>query len=115
MGVCDDPRGELERLVALYLRGRAEPLPFFPTASLAYAVAIAGGKSDEDARGKAEKTFTPRDGVPGGQDGGEPHVVRVLAGRDPFEADFRLVPYGPTFAEIALSVFGPMLRARRDP
>lgn len=111
-GPVDDPRGELARLVAVYVRGQHEPLPFFPDSSLAYVTARADGKAADEALWDARKAFAPSEHQ-GGHEGEDAYVRRALASRDPFMGEFRLVPEGPTTEGLAEEVLGAMVRARR--
>jgi exodeoxyribonuclease V gamma subunit len=112
LGAVDDPRGELARLVALYVRGQHEPLPFFPDASLVYVTSRAKGDSPDDALLDARRAFAPNEHQ-GGHEGEDAYIRRALALRDPFLGDFRLVPDGPTTEQLAEDVLGPLVKARR--
>jgi exodeoxyribonuclease V gamma subunit len=47
----------LHQLLALFLRGQSEPLPFFPGASLAYAKTVLQGKGEEEAMRRARRCW----------------------------------------------------------
>jgi exodeoxyribonuclease V gamma subunit len=117
----DQARATLTTLVRLYQLGQMIPLCFFPGTSFAYAKAKHAGKDDSAAENAARTLF-----VGGGYKGSrpesaDPYVEQVLAGRDPIEAGFRLIDPGsggeaeePTFAELSLTIFEPLLAHREE-
>jgi exodeoxyribonuclease V gamma subunit len=93
-----DAAGRLVRLLDLYREGLAAPLPFYPGAALAYARALARGKSLEEARACARRAWGGSREVPGERD--DPYVAVAQRGREPLDARFEA---------LALEVLGPML------
>jgi exodeoxyribonuclease V gamma subunit len=89
---------ELEKLVRIYLRGTRELLPFFPEASLEFAMGIAKEKSPEEAVEAARKKWDPGDhGWTEARDGY-------------FDLCFGQVdPLDEKFSSLALEVFTPLL------
>lgn len=105
----------LAELVRLQKRGARQPLPFFPYASHAYALAMAGNADDEQqqqaARRKAWSAFrqTPFHGTRPAE-GDDPYVRKVF-GADLF-SDYRLVA---EFTAVAGQVWNPLLRHLEKP
>jgi len=106
-----DPRGLLQRLAELYVRGQRVPLPFFARASRAYAEGIAGGTGT--ALRDARNAFTGSDGRVWG-DLHDPYVRRLYAAHDadPFVPLPTAEP-GLRFESLAGAVLGPLLDHRR--
>jgi exodeoxyribonuclease V gamma subunit len=94
------PHARLANLLELYAAGEREPVPFFPETALAFATAARGARAGEIAtapsRAAADKWDAERDA----------DAYLSLAFRDAEPLDAR-------FAEIARTVFGPMLDAER--
>ena len=103
----DDPRALLGELLDLYREGTTRPLPLFASTSRTYAESVAKRQPPEKAAERARGTY--RAEYPGWGDGFDPYNVLAFAGADPF-AD---APAGePSFASVALRVFGPLLEHR---
>ena len=103
----DDPRALLGELLALYRAGTTRPLPLFASTSRTYAELVAKRQpaetAAERARGMYRAEYTPW------ADGFDAYNVLAFSGTDPF-AD---APAGePSFATVALRVFGPLLEHR---
>ncbi|NTW54077.1 MAG: exodeoxyribonuclease V subunit gamma [Chlorobaculum sp.] len=93
----DGATERLEALLELYREGLAEPLPFFPRASLAWAEKA--GKPEDERRKAALCEWL--DGF-GGRDGeGRDPAIRRCFGEEP--------PFGERFAVIADALLQPML------
>ncbi len=110
-----DPAALLADLVAVFRRGQAAPLLFFPESSLAYAEAMVGQDPEDPAAAKkarkeASKKFRTqrhRGSVPG--EGDHPAVRRALGGLDPIGAGPDEQGWG--FGQLALRVWAPFLDA----
>ncbi len=104
----------LRALLRLYRIGQIAPLLLFENASRVYVEKRrAGGDALRAARGSFEG------GPMGGGDGQNDYVRQVFAGRDPLDAGFRFAPGPdgdrlPSFAEVAIEVFEPMLDHREE-
>lgn len=95
----------LDDLVALYRLGRTEPLLLFPKSALAQA-AIAS----EDVAPPARKIFDNSEWR------FDPHLQRLFADSAVLSSDsqpFGMPRSGPSFADLALRVFGPLRAALR--
>jgi exodeoxyribonuclease V gamma subunit len=93
---CDDAHAQLARLLALYARGLAEPLPFFPKSAWAY---MRKGESESQAR----STWQAAPHHPYGEEA-DPAYRLALRGRpDPMGEGFA------DFAACAKAVFEPLL------
>lgn len=110
-GALPDAAYQLRDLLAVYRMGVTLPLPLFPVASCAYAQAFldAGERPPErKAMATIVRNFmsaTPEH--PG--ESGHPAIRRLFGTRNP------LTDTGEAgFAELAVRVFGPMLRAEED-
>ena len=118
----EEAHGLLADLVRLYHLGQTLPLCFFPATSLAYANAKHKAKDDAAAESAARALFLGAGYSQGARPESEdPYVEKVLAGRDPVEPGFRVIkasPPGeakePTFADLALAIFEPLLAHRGD-
>jgi len=114
--------GILVDLVGLYHLGQTLPLCFFPGSSFAYAKARHAGKDDAAAESAARTLFLGAGYSKGARPESEdPYVDKVLAGRDPVEPGFRVINASspgeakePTFAELAMAIFEPLLAHRGD-
>jgi exodeoxyribonuclease V gamma subunit len=92
-----DAAGHLETLLELYRQGLAEPLPFFPRASMAWA-----GKADKSERERLEAAVDAWRAGYGGREGeSSDPAFRRCFGPEP--------PFGEAFTSIAESVLTPML------
>ena len=89
----------LTGLADLFFQGLRAPLPFFPESSLALGEAIAAGKSSAEARNAALRQWRTGRQQPG--EGDEVHVSRC------FDEETLA---GEGFYQIALAVYGPILR-----
>lgn len=100
-----DAMALLTELVRLRVEGARRPLPFFPAAAHAYAVALSNGKGEEAALRAAWSTFR-REPYGGGPppEGDDPYAQKVF-GPDPL-ADRTLAA---EFATLAVRVFAPLL------
>lgn len=119
-----DARERLEELVALYRRGRREPLPLFQSSSWAFAsrsklepqalddgLPAAAVAALRAGLKNARKSWYADDDGRG--DLSDPHVARVFEGRAPMEdPDGEPVPLSLEFARVALTVWSPVRLAR---
>jgi exodeoxyribonuclease V gamma subunit len=105
----------LEELLVLWREARAEPLPFFPRASRAFAQTLAERGADPDAAQRAleraRQVFSPSPHRSAGPSESEDPFVRRLFGTAapgelPFSTD--------TFARLARRVFEPLLAHREE-
>jgi exodeoxyribonuclease V gamma subunit len=109
-----EPREILSGLVALYRLGRRVPIPFFPNASEAFAETLLAGKPRDVAMAAAHKSLYE------GYDGPDEdrYFAKVYGERDPLAPTFRLVSGPalavPSFEELAMRVFGPLLEHKED-
>jgi exodeoxyribonuclease V gamma subunit len=123
---ADEARARLTALVRLYHLGQRIPLCFFPATSYAYASALNDGKDDTAAEKAARTAFFGGGYKDARPESADPYVDRVLAGHDPIEPGFRLLDVDldvdpiargdaeePSFAELALEVFGPLLAHKK--
>jgi exodeoxyribonuclease V gamma subunit len=124
-----DPRGTLEALIRLYLRGIHEPLPLFPRSSLDFAKSLASVTADAsffadglpqepEALAVVGKAFEcAHKAWLGGFHAGDvqdPYIGRLFAGSDPIVDESVVpVPLDLDFARLALTLWGPVRRARR--
>jgi len=99
----DEARALLERLIALYLRGLGEPLPFFPESSLAYAEAVFDGKIETALRRASEKWLGSGYGAAG--EGSDPYLDLCYHGTNPL---------GDEFKKLATDILRPMLEHQRE-
>ncbi len=110
----------LTDLVNLYHLGQTLPLCFFPRTSYAYAKSKAKPEDDAAAERAARAAFFGASFKNAPEpESADRYVERVLAGRDPIEPGFRVLDPAspgaseePAFAELALTVFGPLLAHR---
>jgi len=95
----------LMTLLDYFTQGQTLPLPFFPRTAMAYAESALQGSPPDPATLPAWRgSGRPGDGPPGEA---EASAVRVaFRGRDPLQ---------DPFAEIALTVWGPLLALREPP
>jgi len=120
----EDPEAILRQLVALYRRGQHCPLPFFPRSSRAYAEVLLSSDGDPGrARAAAEKEFKASRFAKVRAEEEDPYVQQVFGNANPLNPACPLlsameVVDSPsnmrTFAEIAYTVFEPLLRHRED-
>jgi exonuclease V gamma subunit len=113
-----DAKRHLATLLRFYRLGHMAPLCLFPKASRRYAE-VAGQTSGETARDPldaAKRTFLDDRKAP--SDADDSYVRRLFEGVDPFAA--APVPFDedgslglPSFEELSLSVFGPLLASSR--
>ena len=116
----DEARARLTALVRLYHLGQSIPLCFFAATSHAYANALNEGKDSTAAEKAARSELFGGGHKDARPESADPYIARVLSGRDPTEPGFRLLDPAsrgddeePTFADLALDIFGPLL-ARRE-
>ncbi|MCH9680561.1 MAG: exodeoxyribonuclease V subunit gamma [Deltaproteobacteria bacterium] len=105
----DDAPERLDELVRLYEAGQQRPLLLFPRSSLAYATALAEGKSDSESRAEARLEWSGR----GFSENEDPHLRRIFGDADPLRDDFSLFTpplVGGDFASLSRRVFGPLLQ-----
>jgi exodeoxyribonuclease V gamma subunit len=95
----DLAKEHLNKLMALFVRARSEPLPLFSEAGLAYASRRASGKNDIVAMKDARKKWK--------EDRKQPLITHVFGAEAPLES---VEPLGD-FRELSESVFGPLCRA----
>jgi exodeoxyribonuclease V gamma subunit len=110
--IADEARQLLDQLLQLYLRGLREPLPFFPRSSLVYAEQMLQPSGRLSPIERAERKWGDCP-MPWEPDKGEPPECE-----DPhFNLAFRNVPepLGDDFRELAMTVFGPIFKARTQP
>lgn len=102
----DEPLTELKKLVEIYRQGLAEPLLLFPEASKVYAETYrrldGGPKAAEAALKSARDSYTKRDLKD------DAHLCRVFGSRDVLGGEKGCFG-APSFPELALQVFGPIL------
>jgi exodeoxyribonuclease V gamma subunit len=104
---AEDPRALLAALLDFYSRGLAEPLPFFPRSSYAFAERAVHPTKGSSPLEKAQKAWG---------DSPLPHDDEFGLGPeredDYFDLAFRNVkdPLGSEFQTIAIAIFGPALR-----
>jgi exodeoxyribonuclease V gamma subunit len=132
-GAPEEPETALAALVELYRRGLREPLRLFSGASWAFAKRVNNAPGDrdpldaavlrtllEDSRAQAALRQGLDDalgswvgGKYGAADREDPHVARVWEGRWPMkDEETEPVPIDSDFARCALSLYGPLLKAR---
>ncbi|RNC72336.1 MAG: exodeoxyribonuclease V subunit gamma [Desulfuromonadales bacterium] len=95
--------GELARLIALYRRGMATPLRFFPETSLEYAKKANDPKKAHRALDDARKTWHGSEEYPGEE--GDPACRRCFGDGEPLDGDF---------ATVALAVYGALLTCQTE-
>jgi exonuclease V gamma subunit len=107
------PSKHLADLIALYRLGQRVPIPLFPDPAIAYVAKLRDGKTPADALEAARRSF--RDGYDGRENG---YVAKVYGERDPLDPAFcffpdaetaRMEPSPPSFVEVAVRVFRPLL------
>lgn len=119
-GPIDGAADRLGDLVRWWRMGQALPLPLLPTASHAYAEAMANGKGERAARRAADAAWSSPGwgGGPPRGDGDDLYVRQVYGGIDPFGIDTRpeeLPMLAADFEAVALAVWDPLLAAARAP
>ncbi len=119
----DDAGPILAALLRLYWQGQDAPLLLFEHASRAYAETLRAKKDEHAARHKARQQFLGGDYAWG--DIRDDYVRQVFGSADPVDPTFRFdVPSAgaddtdegrlPGFAEIAVTVFTPLLEHREE-
>jgi exonuclease V gamma subunit len=119
-GPVADARASAEGLIALYRAGTTAPLPFFPSASRAFAEVVVKGGDEEKARTAAvAEPDHPR--TTAREPHRDPEVDLLFRGRDPHtgwtdsdgspEAEASDVA---SFAATALGIYLPLLRHEED-
>ncbi|HVR20523.1 MAG TPA: exodeoxyribonuclease V subunit gamma [Polyangiaceae bacterium] len=108
----DEAKALLGELVEWFVRGQRIALPFLPAVSEAYARALLGGKSHENALDSASNQYRPEPDPAGGFD---PHAVRAFDQRlPPFDAAYERSERAldaTLFHAVALSVHRPLFGA----
>ncbi|HNY66417.1 MAG TPA: exodeoxyribonuclease V subunit gamma [Deltaproteobacteria bacterium] len=98
----EDPRTILLAILEAYWQGQAQPLPFFPETSWAYAKAVGKGGDRDEALRKAREAWEGTSNRQG--ESGDYAFSVCFQGRDPFDE---------RFAGLALGLFGPLMKHRR--
>ena len=88
----------LKTLLAIYRQGLIKPLHFFPRSSFAYAEAMEKHGDDGKALAAARRTWDSEFGMPERDD---PYFCLCFSKVDPLTEEFR---------ELAMEIFGPILR-----
>jgi len=88
-----DGRDLLARLLRLYRRGLAAPLPFFPKAAMSYV-------ANDESMFAAERVFRVTSNTPHGEFGHAAYQLAFRGAPDPLAGEF---------AELAMAVFAPVL------
>lgn len=91
----------LQHLLECYWRGLRRPLPFFPKSAWAYVQALDKGRNSAELAARAAWEGNEFNGWPGEGD----NVYHQLAHRGG-------EPLGDEFADLAVSIFGPLLEHR---
>lgn len=111
---ADQPRRHLATLVDLFRRGQARPLPFFQTASRAYAAELAAAGDPQRAVKAALRAFTPKTQGFGFADGQDENVA-LLFRAPPAELSGGAPPAGDEdMRAVAQAVFAPLLAHREE-
>lgn len=92
----------LERLVALYQKGMAFPIRFFPETSLEFAKKSLDPKKAHKALSDARGKWYGSDHFPG--EGSDDHIKGVFGDEEPLDEEF---------ASMALEIWGPLLSHQR--
>lgn len=109
-------RGYFEPLLELFWLGQQVPVPLFPHASKTYVEALKKGKDEQRALKSAESVFQGRRS--GFSEADDESVSLVFTGPSPIlaeasEYESPTVPIvAPSFAQVSLQVFGPLLEHR---
>lgn len=106
-GDLDDPRALLRELLELYRVGATQPLALFASTSRTYAELIAKSQPPETAADRARARY--RDERTGWGEGFDAYNVLAFAGTDPLAG---ATAGAPSFADLAVRVFGPLLAHR---
>jgi exodeoxyribonuclease V gamma subunit len=105
----EDAKAGLRKLLAIYQQALVAPLPFMPKSGFAYAAAIASGKGEDAAWGKASDQWNHREGF---GEGDEPEVKLALRGCDPFDD-----PDGDSakaFRDLSVRIFASLISLRAE-
>ncbi len=98
------PLERLGGLIELYRQGQSQPLRCYPCTAHDYVAALRGGKGDPLR--KAATRWYGSDFSPVPPEGADPYWAAATRGCDPLD---------DTFADLAESVFGPVLDAGGEP
>jgi exodeoxyribonuclease V gamma subunit len=112
-GFVANARASLDDLVTLYNRGQCDALPLFPDASYAYAAAMLGGKSEDEAMNRARTALVPKR-----TQGQAPQMDPYLQQAFPDLQDSPLAGLtggdpSLNFAALSMQVFGPIIAAEK--